>query len=178
MTAIASYFQAHWLDWLSGAVAAVLVWISTRWWAAPLQEFLADRRHAIEAIQEHGYVEPFFLTSEGPIKAACAAIGTAAKRMLFYAQGGPGIVRLYCRLRGYDLHMAGRTLNGLATYIQTGRQPPDYQRDAARMCLGAARLISPERQRVIRVMLQQALLDDSEAIDPSKLPGGSTAGKE
>jgi hypothetical protein len=178
MTALGSYLQAHWLDWLSGAVAAVLVWISARWWAAPLQEFLADRRHAIEAIQEHGYRDPFLLASEESVKAARHAIGTAATRMLFYAQGGPGIVRLYCRLRGYDLHLAGRTLNGLASIIASGHRAPDYQRDAARLCLGATRLISRDRQRAVRFMLQQALLDEQGVLDPSRIPADSGGGKK
>ena len=166
MTAIANYLQAHWLDWLHGASAAIVTWIATGWLAAPLREFLTDRRNAIEAVQQYGAFDSFMASEEG-VKAALAALGTAAKQMLYYAQGGPGVVRIYARLRRYDLHLAGRALNGLFDMISSGRRPPDYQRDAVRICLGADRLIPVDRRRAIRLLLASAE-HDSDAVEPDR----------
>lgn len=162
-----SYFQIHWLNWLSGGLAAALVWIAAHWVAGPLLEFLSDRRHAIEAIQEHGSVG--VLASEETVNAAHAAVATAAKKMLFYAQAGPGIVMLYCGLRRYDLRLAGLTLNGLFNLIGSGIAQQGNQCDAARLCLGATRLMPIHRQKAIRTMMRTSL-EDSAAVSPSKTP--------
>lgn len=144
------YLTTHWIGWLVFGVGAVVSWFGLNWLASPVLTFLDDRRHAIEAVQEHGSIGWF--PSEQAATAARSALGTAARRMLFYAQGGPGIVRLYCKMRGYDLQLAGRALNGLASNV--GSPMPEYQCDAVRVCLGAARLISASRGRAILKVLR------------------------
>ena len=151
-----AYFQVHWLDWLSGGLAAAAVWIAAQWIAKPIVEFLSDRRLAIEVVQQHGSVDGF--ASEETMKTAQASIATAAKRIMFYAQGGPQIVRLYSRIRAYDLRVAGLALNGLIGIIGTNASREQFkdQCDAVRVCLGATGMMSLQRKDNIRSKVLQS----------------------
>ena len=133
---LGNYFQTHWLVWLMGALAVVLTWIGTNWIGRPLLEFISDRRDAIEAIQVHGSVCDF--SSETTVKAAWEAIAKVAALMMFYAQGGPWIVTLYCRMRRYDLASVGPILNGVHGFIgnNVSSDTRKNQCDAARVALG------------------------------------------
>jgi membrane-bound metal-dependent hydrolase YbcI (DUF457 family) len=159
MMTLLSYFQSHWLVSLIGGFAIVLTWIVTNWIGKPLLEFMSDRRQALEAIQVHGSVGSH--SSEERVKEAWRAIATVAARMMFYAQGGPGIVRVYCRMRRYDLELAGLTLNGVHRFIgaNVSRDVQQNQSDAARVALGATGLMSVDRKNEIRAMMRNALED-------------------
>ena len=156
MSAIESYFEAHWLQWLIGFCVVVLTWAGTNWLGKPLIDFLADRQRTLEALELHGGVG--WQSSEERIKEAWKTIAEAAARMKFYAQGGPWIVRFYCRRKHYELALVGLMLNGVHNYIgqNVADAPWKNQCDGVRFALGATHLMSAERKKEIRSMVRQA----------------------
>ncbi len=131
-------------------------WLIANVIATPLVQFWADRRSAIQALRTHGSVG--WLSSEERVKQAQAAINEAAARITYYAEAGPGIVRLYSWIRGYDLGLAGRALNGVHAKIgaSSAAESNLLQCDAVRVCLGATKTMSPARRASIRDMLDDA----------------------
>ena len=57
MSAIESYFEAHWLQWLIGFCVVVLTWAGTNWLGKPLLDFLADRQRTLEAHMSTGKLD-------------------------------------------------------------------------------------------------------------------------
>lgn len=159
------YLLGHWAGWLEWGAGGVALWFVVHWIASPLLRFRDARRHAIEAIQEHG--TSYLADTLESVYAARSSLNTAARQMFFYAQGGPFIVRWYCRLRGYDLQTAGRVLNGLVGSIGS-LSLPEYQCDAARVCLGADRMIPAAKRRAIRAALYKDLARDSKDKSPTR----------
>ena len=157
MSSIASYFEAHLLEWLIGIFVVVLTWVGTNWVGKPLLEFLADRQRTLEALEVHGGISD--RSSEERVKEAWKAIAEVAARMMFYAQGGPWIVRSYSRWRKYELALVGRMLNGVHNFIGQNVASATWknQRDAVRFALGATNLMSVDRKEEIRAMVRKVL---------------------
>lgn len=157
LVSVTTWIGAHWLEWTSAAVAGTATWLITNVVATPLKQFWSDRQSALETLRKHGPVD--FRASEERAREALAAVREAAAKMMVYAEGGPAIVRLYARIRGYDLYRAGLTLNGVHSRIAYGNTSESdclRQCDAVRVCLGATATIPPSRQRAIRRMLKEA----------------------
>ena len=152
---LALYVSEHWLDWVNGGIAGVVVWIASSILGGPLVTFWSDRRTALEVVQEHGSVG--YLAADDRIREAKEALRSAASKMGYYAAGGPLIVRVYCWFLCYDLPYAMRALNGLHDLI--GEGPADQQannQDVVRLLLGAIRLLTAERRKELRGMLRGA----------------------
>ena len=159
-SSVAEWIASHWLDWTAVAIAGAMGWLIANAVARPLVHFWADRRSAIEVLRTHGSVG--WPASDEPMKAAHAAVRAAAAQMLFYAEAGPSIVRLYCKILRYDLRLAGLALNGIDARIgassfhnpAAGVDPP--QCDAVRACLGATKTMSKSRIAALRKLLEDA----------------------
>jgi hypothetical protein len=161
ITAFESYVELHWLSWVFLAILGALGWLVANVIARPLLEFWSDRREAIQVLRTQGGVA--WGASEDRVKTANAAIRQAAAQMLFYAEGGPIIVRLYSKARGYKLRLAGLALQGLATRIGESftEDGTTLQSDGVRVCLGATGGMNKSRQTAIRHMLIPNISDDS-----------------
>ena len=157
LVSVTTWIGAHWLEWTTTAVAGAAGWLITNAIATPLKQFWSDRQSAIETLRKHGSVD--WRASEERGREALASVRETAAKIMFYAEAGPVIVRLYARMRGYDLHLAGLTLNGLHLRIGDGNiSESDSRRqcDAVRVCLGATTTMSPSRQSAIRKMLKRS----------------------
>lgn len=154
---VLNFMHAHWLGALTTAATAIAGWAVTHWVATPLLQFMSDRQLTLETVQRYGNVG--HLASEAGVRAARQALASIAARMAYYAQGGPLVVRAYCRLRGYPLQWVGPTLNGVSNFVgeNVAWQQRSNQCDAVRVVLGATRLMSRERRNEILAMIESAV---------------------
>ncbi len=153
VTAFKSYIELHWLSWVFLAIIGGFGWLVANIVAKPLLDFWADRKNAIQVLRTNSWVGS--QSSEESFMNALAAIRQASAQILFYAEGGPFIVRLYSKFRGYDLRLAGHVIRGLNRHIgeRFSEDGISNQCDAARVCLGATRGMTKSRRAAIRKML-------------------------
>jgi hypothetical protein len=161
LVSVTTWVSAHWLGWAVTIVAGIASWLVTNVIATPLVQFWSDRRSALETLRKHGSVD--WRASEERVREALASVREAAARMMFYAEAGPVIVRLYARVRRYDLHLAGLALNGVHSTIVDGNTSENNSRqcDAVRVCLGATNTMSLSHRGTIRKMLDEAVSNDA-----------------
>ncbi|MGO9038555.1 MAG: hypothetical protein ACLPV2_09900 [Steroidobacteraceae bacterium] len=156
MTAV-DYIKSHWLEWAALAIAGAVGWLITSTIAKPLREFWDDRRRAIEILRTDGAVG--WTSSEERVTKARSAVRQAAARLAYHAEAGAPVVRIYSRLRGYDLGVAEAALRGLGDRVGE-TMPNDFfvrQCDAVRVCLGATGGMSRARAKEIRQLLQESV---------------------
>jgi hypothetical protein len=152
VTAFKSYIELHWLSWVFLGIIGAIGWLVATLVAKPLIQFWDDRRSALQVLRTHGLLG---WGSEESFRNAVATVRQASAQMMFYAEGGPLIVRLYSKIRGYNLRLAGQCLNGL-----TGRMGENstadgvsLQSDGVRVCLGATQGMKYSRLAEIRQLL-------------------------
>jgi len=151
------YIRSHWLEWAALAIAGAVGWLITNTIAKPLREFWDDRRRAIEILRTDGAVG--WVSSEERVTLARSAVRQAAARLAYHAEAGAPVVRIYSRLRGYDLKLAEAALRGLGDNVGATMSNELFgrQSDAVRVCLGATGGMSRARARAIRQLLQESV---------------------
>jgi hypothetical protein len=105
---VLQFITAHWVEGTVGVAGAVLAWLATNLIGGPLIKFWTMRQKVLETINEHEGVD--YRASQDRVSVARVDLRQAAAKVLAYAHGGPLIVTIYCRLRHYDLLLAGKAL--------------------------------------------------------------------
>jgi hypothetical protein len=157
VTTILVFIESHWIEGVTWAIAGAAGWLIINTIAKPLLAFWDDRQRAIEILRTDGATA--CNASEDRVLEARRTTRQVAARLAYYAEGGAAIVRIYCRVRHYDLDLADKTLRGLAGTVGNGVSNEFFgrQTDAVRVCLGATRAMSSERAAEIRLRLREAL---------------------
>jgi len=156
VTTILVFIESHWIEGVAWAIAGAAGWLIINTVAKPLLAFWDDRQRAIENLRTDGATA--WNASEDRVFEARRTIRQVAARLAYYAEGGAAIVRIYCRVRHYDLNLADNALRGLAGTIGNGVSNELFgrQTDAVRVCLGATRAMSSERVAEIQLRLREA----------------------
>jgi hypothetical protein len=108
-----------WISILVGAIGAVLVWFVTNWVGKPIIDVRDKRIKALQAAEQNSRVG--YGASDERVREARAALGEAASALRSISRGHGRLVRLYCRLAGYDLETASSwlvTLHNMAGEIR------------------------------------------------------------
>jgi hypothetical protein len=153
---------------LTGAVGAIMGWITTHAIAKPILQVREKRLEAFQLAERH-----FRMRSTAPvdeIKCARSAVADVATRMRAFSRARIGAAPLYCWLRGYNLEMAARCLYGLVQMIgddsfkNMNRQ---NNLDALHYCLRTDKHLSRTRRKEIKNMLREA--ECATESDPTRL---------
>jgi hypothetical protein len=149
------FIKSHWLEWISTAGVVALAWIGTNAVGKPITKFWSDRTAALLAVQEHGGVS--YRASQERVESAKVALRASAAAFRVYSQSGPLAVRTYALLRGYDLGLAGRAMNGLHDLVGENADNEGLRNnaDAVRICLGATANLTRQRVKQVRRMIER-----------------------
>jgi hypothetical protein len=133
------------------AIGAVLGWLATNWIGKPISDARDKRIKALQAVEQNSYVGG--AASDERVVAARASLNEAASALRSISRGHSWLVRLYCRLTGYDLEAAANCLiklhnmTGSYGYDDEGRQ---LIIDAIYVFLHADQHLGPERVNEIK----------------------------
>lgn len=148
------YLVDHWVAGTIAVVGGVFVWVATNALGKPLSEFWADRQRALRAIEEYWRVTDN--SSEKRTEEALDALRKASASLATHASANGLAVRIYCKMRGYDLGRASQLIRGISQSIVEGYAADTVRVntvDAARLMLGATGGMSAVRQIELRRMI-------------------------
>jgi hypothetical protein len=146
-----------------GALAVVpvtfLAWLAYNWAGKPIVDVRSARPDALKAAELYRFTG--YGHGDEETNRAKAGLNEAATGLRSLGRGQPWTAKLYCRMLGYDLELAGSVLIGLAGLAGAFLGAENSSRrdgvDAVHVLLGASKHLSTERVSEIKQKLQTAL---------------------